>query len=361
MDGEQIAAWWRRVSFTAKRRMGFYEDMANAIDAGIAPITAAIKMRSVSEPRSSLRWLVNLLTPVIAAANNGASFAQAMQPWVPPEDAAMLAAGEETGDLGAACRELTRLMGDKLKVKAALKSNLLPSSVMLLVTFGLMTFVTHLIGPQAKEMVPPEVMKKLDLLPSYIALGEFIMSWGIPLIIVCVIAGIAIALSIPRWVPGPVRMRLDARVPPYSLSARVQTVFFLISVSSMMRAGRTFRASVEQVQGFSKPWNRAYMRQMLAKLREGQPEVRAMQVGMMPTDVADRLNFYALLPDFAAVMQETARDAMAVLLTKVERLGLVVRVVMMLALAGFIVFTLASVYDMSDGIEKAAKMMQNRG
>lgn len=360
LEAKDVSDWWRRVSFSPKRRMGFYQDMANAVEAGIAPITAIERMRQVSQARRSLRWLVNVLTPVLRAAANGASFAKALQPWVPPEDAAMLSAGEDTGELGAACRQLTQLTRDKLEVRAALRRNLLPSFVMLFVVMGLMAFVTNLIGPQAKSMVPPEIMKKLDLLPSYIALGEATIKWGIPALVALLIVTVVVWLSLSRWTPDAVREKLDAKVPPYSLAARIQTVFFLISVSSMMRTGRTFRASVEQVQGFSAPWNRAYMRQMLARLRAGMPEVRAMQVGMLPGDVSDRLNFYALLPDFAQVMQEVARDSMVILLAKVEAIGGVIRIIMMLALAGFVVFTLASVYDMSDGIEKAAKATQLR-
>lgn len=86
-----------------------------------------------------------------------------------------------------------------------------------------------------------------------------------------------------------------------------------------------------------------------------------MQVGMLPVDVADRLNFYALLPDFGAVMRETARDAMVSLLARVDLVGTVMRVFVMILLAGFVVFTLASVYDMADGVERAAKLVQFGG
>lgn len=361
IDFSEVADGWKRLTFTDRRRMGFYQDLANANEAGIAPIAALTRMRDVSAPRRSLRWLVRLLNPMLEAAANGQSFANAVRPWVPPEDAAMLSAGEEVGDLTSALRELVSLMRMKLQIRASLKKNLLPSAVMIAVIFGLLVFILNLIGPQAKEMVPPEVMSTLDLLPSYIATGEFFMQWGLFLVGALLSGAGVLWLSLARWRPDSAREHLDGRLPPYSLFARVQTAFFLISVSSMMRAGRTFRSAVEQLQGFATPWSYDYYEQMLDRLRAGMPEVQAMQVGMLPTDVADRLNFYALLPDFGAVMRETARDAMDALLARVEAVGALMRALTMLLLAGFVVWTLASVYDMADGVERAAKLSQFGG
>lgn len=361
IDIAELTDGWKRLAFTDRRRMGFYQDMANANAAGIAPMAALRRMRDVSAPRRSLRWLVRVLDPMLEAAANGQSFANAVRPWVPAEDAAMLSAGEEVGDLTTALNELVGLMRMKLEIRSSLKKNFVPSMVMIAVIVALLVFILNLIGPQAKDMVPPEVMKTLDLLPSYIALGEFVMQWGVLLVgVVIAVSGI-LWMSLSRWRPDPMRETLDGRLPPYSFYARVQTAFFLISVSSMMRAGRTFRASVEQLQGFSTPWSHDYFEQMLERLRSGEPEVRAMQVGMLPVDVADRLNFYALLPDFGAVMRETARDAMVSLLARVDMVGTVMRVFVMILLAGFVVFTLASVYDMADGVERAAKLVQFGG
>lgn len=358
-DAKAMQDAWTRFSFGTKRRMDFYKDMANADAAGIPPIQALTRMREVSAPRRSLRWLVNILDPVLKNAANGASFAVSMRPWVPPEDAALLSAGEEVGDLGSALRELVSLLESKLKVTGALKKNLIPSGVMLIAIIVLLIIIMNTIGPQAKEMVPAEIMSGLDILPHYIGFGEFIIRWGWLVALLVMGVGIVVWLSLSRWRPNPFREALDARVPPWSLTARVQTVFFLISASSMMRSGRTFKAAVEQIQRFSTPWSRDYLRQMLGRLRAGSSEIRAMQVGMLPWDVSDRLNFYAQLPDFAQVMQETARDSMEKLLRKVDFIGAMIRLVMMVLLAAFIIFTLMSVYDMSDGIERAAKNLQS--
>lgn len=358
LDKREVQHFLTRLPFSTKRRINFYKDIANAYAVGIPPIRALEQMRLVSQPRRRLKWLVRILEHALRDAGNGASFAQAMRPWVPPEDAAMLAAGEEIGDIGNSLRELTALLESKMRVTGALKAELIPSGVMLLAVIGLLVFIMNLIGPQAKELVPEHIMRTLGVLPTYIAIGEFVITWGILIALLAVGVVAAVWITMPRWQPDGVRQRLDKRMPPWSLSARVQTVFFLISAGSMMQAGRTFRASVEQIQQFSHPWTKAYLRQMLARLRAGSTEVKAMQVGMLPEDVADRLNFYAILPDFTRVMQETARESMDVLLAKVKVIGTIIRTLMMLILAFFIVFTLLSVYDMSDGIEKGTKQMQ---
>lgn len=359
VDASNVRAHWSRMQFTVKRRLDFYNDMANAIAAGKPPIQAMTRLLDVSRPRRSQRWLVAILEPARVATTQGASFARALSDWVPPEDAALLAAGEEVGNLEGALRELCALLQNKLTVKSALMANLVPALTTLAVLAVLLVVIMLTIGKQAKDLVPESVMRTLDILPLYIAIGDFILHWGIGLVVAGVALVVAVWFSLSQWRPDKWRQMCDARVPPWSLVARTQTVFFLVSVSAMLRAGRTFRAAVERLQGFATPWSQAYMRQMLARLRSGMPEVVAMQVKMVPLDVADRLNFYADLPDFSRVMQEVARDAMDTLLRKVRAIGAVLKVLVMLLMVAFILFTLLSVYDMSDGIEKAAKQMMH--
>lgn len=350
--------FWTRFSFNVKRRMDFYTDLASFERAGIPPYQAIQRIRQVSRPRRSLRWLVRLLNPIIRAGGEGASLAQAMRPWIPPAEAAMLAAGEKGGHFGDALAELASLLSKQLEIRAALKKNLIPAGIMFAVLISLMTFILKTVLKQATSLVSPESFAKLSIAPKYIAFGQFFLHWLWLIAIVLIGIGVAISVSLPRWKPNKVRMWLDRRIVPWSLYSRVQSAFFLISAASMMRAGQPFRSAAEDIQRFAPPWVKTYVRRMLTRLGNGQDEVHAMQVGMLPWDVEDRLTVYAMLPEFREVMQSTARDSMGQLLRRVDLIGNLIRVSIMTILGLFIVATLASLGEVSMAIQDSVKQIR---
>lgn len=347
--------WWTRFSFNVRRRRDFYTDLAAFDRAGIPPYQAIQRVRQVARPRRSLKWLVRLLNPVIRAGGEGAGIAQAMRPWIPAEEAAMLAAGEKGGHLADALSELSGLLAKRLEIRAALKKNLLLAGIMMVVLIGLMWFILKTVLAQATTLVTPEVFAKLEIAPGYIAFGQFFLKWLWLIAILATAIGVGVSVSLPRWKPSRVRMWLDRKMVPWSLYARVQASFFLISAAAMMRAGQPFRAAAEDIQRFAAPWAKTYVRRMLARLAGGQDEVHAMQVGMLPWDVEDRLTVYAMLPEFREVMQATARDSMGQLLRRVDLIGNIIRVSIMAILALFIIATLASLGEISMGIQESVK------
>jgi len=353
-DPQSINHWWLKLQFTTKRRIGFYRDMENATRAGIAPYHAIERMRDVSRPRRSLRWLVNLLDPFLLAMKEGRKFAQALSEWVPAEDAAMIAAGEEMGNLPDALKKLVELLENKRQITTSLRKNILPSCLLLVIASVMMVYISNNIGPQAKKMVPDHIMETLSFLPHYIAFGEFLQEWGVVIAVTMLTCIALVWWSLPRWRPSPIRSWLDQKLLPWSFVARLQSVFFLISISSMMQAGRTFTLAIEQMVQHASPWTEDYLNQMRRRLAQGKEEVVAMQVAMLPQDVADRLNFYAILPNFTYVMQETARDAMVGLIIATERVGSILRTLALLMLALFILSTMYSMYDMSFALERAS-------
>lgn len=349
---------WMRLTFTVGRRMDFYEDMA-AFDAeGIPPFQALKRIREVGKPRKSMRWLVNLLNPIIRAGAEGAGLAAALRPWVPQEESAMLAAGEKGGQLREALMQLADMLRTRIAIKDALKRNLVPSAVTLAAMLALMVYVLNTVLSQGRSLVPDEVFHTLMFAPYYFGIGQWVLDWLWLLIISAVVGIIAIAVSLPRWRPRKTRKWLDSHLPPWTLFARIQSAFFLLTAASMMRAGQPFQSAADDIQRFADPWLKAYIKKMQARLASGQHEVKSMQVGMLPWDVEDRLAVYAMLPDFLAVMQSTARDSMKALLRKVDAIGNVIRITIMAALGLFIVITVFSLGEISLAIQSSLNQLQ---
>lgn len=334
-------------AFNVQRRQTFYADMASFIAEGITPFNAMDRMREIARQRRTMKWLNRVLTSVLARMGEGAGFATALQPWVPAEEAALLMAGEKGSRLPDATRELADLLATRAALKGSLISNLAPSAGMLVVMLALMIYILNTVMKEAKGLVPPDMMDQLFLAPMYFTFGDIVMG-ALPFVIVFSIALVmAVSASLPRWKPSGIRMWLDHHLPPYSMYTRIQSSFILITISSMMEAGATFQQAVEDIQKHAHPWTKAHTRRMLKKLAAGRAEAEALQTGLLPWDIEDRLATYKLLSDFKVVMRATARDSMARLLKRVDLLGKAVKLLVMVLLALFIVFTIFSIGEVA--------------
>lgn len=353
--GEPFGQWWRRFKFNAKRRVEFYEDLLSFVQAGMPPFQALEDMYAVTRKRKSMKWLTNILEPTLQDGRAGRSLPQAMGRWLPSEEAALLSAGEQSGDLPGALERLKELVGRKVEMRSELMAQLMPAGAMLLALFGVMYAVLMTLIVFAEEMLTPADLATTSLAKYYIGIAQFVQAWLPLLLIGAVVAVVATTLSLSRWRPTRTRQWLDANVPPWSLYQRQQSTFFLVAAAAMMRAGTPFKRAVLDLQLSANPWVETHMSRMLAILSAGSTPVRAMQTGMLPWDVADRLSVYGSLPNIAVVMESTARTSLNILLKRTKTTGSIAKTLVMFLFASFILATLLTQNELSGALEAAAR------
>jgi type II secretory pathway component PulF len=342
---------YTRFRFNGKERSAFYEDMNAFVTSGLPPFQIIERMVMVYRSRRRLRWKVDMLRSVAARIGEGRSLASAMKAYVPAEEAAMLEAGETTGALQDALAQLTYLTKKRVEVSGSLKKNLLPAAGFLVVGVVIMVFMLNTVLKEAGRLITPEIMSQLMLAPVYFGGGRFIVSNLVMIIPVVLAAIIAIAISLPKWRPGPARIWLDNHVPPYTVFKRMQAAFFMMTVSSMMSAGIPFQQAVSDIQKTSTPWARQQLRKIMAKQAAGRPPIESMQKSILPEDVEDRMSIYALLPEFDVVMESVAKDSLDILLKRVNAMGTALNVAVMLYMAGFLILTIFSIGEVALAID----------
>lgn len=349
-----------RLSFTVERRANYYADLAAFVAEGIPPYAAMQRMREVAKRRRSMKWLKRLMDKVLKRMEGGGSLAVAVKKWVPAEEAAMLLAGEGGGRLRESLLELNLLLKNRLAVKSALWKAIVPSASMIVVLVGLMTYILQTVIPEARKLISDTMFAKLTVAPIYFTLGTWFLKALPYLVAGLIVLAIAVAISLPRWRPSPVRSWLDQHVPPYTLFARVQSSFYLLTVASMMEAGAPFRQAVESIASLAAPWSKAHMRRQLARLAAGQSEADAMQTGMVPWDVEDRLAVYRMLDDFRRVMAVVARDSMQILLRRVDLMGNVIQGSVRVGLAVFIISTIFAIGEIALEAQSSISKVQGK-
>lgn len=328
---------WR---FGLKERGEFYADLGRFMSAGLAPFGVLTTMLERYAPRRRLKWKVTLLRRVTRAMREGSPLAKGLQPFAPPEEIAMLMSGEATGTMIEAAEQLTFVTGKRLEARTMLMQQAVPAVFLFIVLLCVTYFMMSFLMPEAKKMIPPEIMAKMVVAPVYFAFGTALTENIVLVLLGIAAAAGALSYSLPRWRPvNPIRMWLDHRVMPWTLYARLQVSFALMTIAAMMQSGVPFRRAVEDLMRNATPWLRSHLARVLDGLGRGQSQVDSLMVKFLPLDVEDRLAIYAKLPEFAKVMDELARDGMDKLAKKVKFIGWVVNISMVITMGLFIAAT----------------------
>jgi type II secretory pathway component PulF len=164
----------------------------------------------------------------------GHSFARAIAPWVPGQEAAVIAGGVEGQNLPRALREVLEVGTIRGEVMRTLRSELSAPLGMIFVGLAMMVAVTKFIIPQFGAALPRA--SATGSVAVLYAIGDFMSGWQAA-VLAALIAGAAIAmfLSLPKWTG---RWRLLAeRFMPWSVYRDVNGYLWITGFVAMLSAG----------------------------------------------------------------------------------------------------------------------------
>lgn len=355
MDTKAIDARMAKFWFGLRRRADFYADMAAFLDAGKAPTEIIADMLKVASRRKRLRHMAFILRDLHKGLESGQqSLGLPLLRWVPSIEATMVTTGEQSGTLADAFLELAWTVGEQARIRETAVKRIAPLGFVLLMALGLMIYTTMMVVPQAAAMISPEQLEALIVAPFYVAFGIFFIE-NLLFIGLGVLALVVAALaSVPRWT-GSWRGRADGIAVPWGIYRWTQAAFFLSSVSGMLKSGSIMRDVLAEIRRNGTPWQRWHLRRMLLSLDSGDPAVEALDTGMLPEQVMDRLLMYSTLPDFSDVMRRLAKDSMKMYEGILDKLSATVQAAILLFLAVFILVTVGSMMEIALAVADAAE------
>jgi len=360
MDRTRLETFKLRLSFGAQRRMEFYGDLAEYDAAGLPAFTVMRRILEVSRGRKRLKWMADLMTAVLKRAGEGKGVADALAPYLPPEEVAMLAAGERSGNLRAAFAELAGMLRQRVEIQGQVRKVVFFTLSVVVAVMLLLLQIMRTVVPEAKKLVSAEAIERLTIAPWYIGAGEWLLSYWWLLGLLLTLAGGGGAWSLSRWRPSRFRQTLDRRVLPYSFYARMQSSYMLLSVAAMLQSGQQLKSALQGIQQHSPPWLRQHLGRMLRRLAEGRNEVESLMTGLFPEDVEDRLRINALHPEIRKVMQESARASMRFMQQSIERVNAAARFAVMAMVAAFILLTAFTMAEIAMEMRKASSQVQTQ-
>ncbi|OWQ92324.1 hypothetical protein CDN99_07240 [Roseateles aquatilis] len=269
-----------------QRRGDFYYDLAAALEDRVPLFTILRKCEVRARRRSRGDQL--LYRRMLRAAMGG-SLARALAGVVPPSELLMIDALQGGGD--ERLSQGLHFLSDTVEkvdgmFRAVRKAVAYPLMLLGAMTAILVVFSLHAV-PVLADLIAPERWPPLG--QALYAVAWLVRHHGLMIGAMALAGGALFVWALPRW-QGPGRRWLD-RYPPFSLYRDFSGAMLVISLSSLMRAGVSLRASLERAGRFSGPWMRWHLRQILARLSDRQAAQfgRAFATGVLNPAMEERV------------------------------------------------------------------------
>jgi type II secretory pathway component PulF len=341
---------WSRwlFNFSGDARREFYEDYASALRDNMGGPERLVKMAARARTRRTgwaplyEHWLRKM---------KRLSFAHALQHTVPDYEVMVLTAAEADGRLEDAMEYLARSLRLSAKVSSAYFTSLVSPIAALVTLLGFFLAYALVIAPQNLEVLP--LAKWPTLSQVLYSLSKGLVDGGVFLCVAVVAVGWLIAWSRANW-KGSLRAFID-RVPllPWRGYRERQANNFLVSLAILLQSNTHGpKEALERMRHFAGPWLNAHLREMLARLGKSPEEpARALNTGLFPAHMMDRIEDYAERRDFTKALLILAFDHGDKQVQRAERQAVVSGFIAMLLVGGVIGLIVLANFEFNQAVE----------
>lgn len=345
-----LAFKWSRwlFNFSGDSRREFYEDFASALRDNMGGPERLIKMAARARKRGTgwaplyEHWLRKM---------KRLSFAHALQHTVPDYEVMVLTAAEEDGRLEDAMVYLGKSLRLSAKIKSAYFTSLISPMAAILTLLGFFLAYALVIAPQNLEVLPLEKWPTLSKLLYNFSQG--LVDGGLLLVGGVLALGWLIAWSRANW-KGSLRSFVD-RVPllPWRGYRERQANNFLVSLAILLQSNNHGpKEALERMRQFAGPWLNSHLRNMLERLNRSPDEpARALNTGLFPDHMMDRIEDYAERRDFTKALLILAFDHGDKQVQRAESQAVMSGLLAMLMVGGVIGFIVLANFEFNQAVQ----------
>ena len=251
-----------------------------------------------SDPRAAA------LDDWMTQAMRGVSWGVAIRKWAPASEAMLIDSGERSGQIIETLSRVIEMTEAMRALRKTLWSNLAYPVVVFLVLIFMVIIFGFKIVPQMAEIIPPDQWPSVS--KTLYAASTFLTDYIIHISVAIFGIGYSISYSLPRW-SGRWRAHADC-IPPWSVYRAIQSAAFLVALSSLMRAGSPLQESIEKLRRGNTPYVSVRLAKMLAMLKSGVPNGRALNTGLLSNETALDMEAYGEVADFQKAMEEIGTE-----------------------------------------------------
>ena len=301
------------------KRINIYERLKSYTEEEFPVYESLIKFKARYDKKKDFRG--KIIANWLESMNNGLSFSQAIEGWVPDAELNLIASGEEGSGIEKGLGEAISFGNSAQKIKSTIITGITYPVVLLLVVGGFVAMFSVKLAPTYLSMLPLEEWPSLG--QNFYAFSKFIVDYWY-----MVFAGIGVSSyimmkTIGNWT-GPIRNIFDY-VPPWSVYKVYQSSAFLISLASMMQSGTPLNDALKRIKNTSSPWLQIYVEDMMKNLRKGGKNFgQHLNVGLMDEETAGDIIDYSELGKFESARYTIGNKNLESSVAKIEsRMGIV--------------------------------------
>lgn len=347
-----IEQWFLRVQLSAELRTRIYEMLALLLENRVLLIDAMAEMYGVysdggKRPKNPAAMMLNDCRNTVS---EGHSFATAIQPWVAPEEAALIGAGEASGDLRGAFGDAMRLIA----AKKAMIGAVVGGAAYPLALVGLIAALLHIVAtrlvPSLIQAAPAESWTGAAAVMY--GLATFTTDYGVLTVVVLVGLGVGTVLSLPK-LTGNMRYRLE-RIPPWSLYRTVMGATFLLTVAVMIRAGIKLSDALDLMLRTANPYMRERIDAAIRGVAVGHNLGEALEDAEFDFPDREAIRLVRVLANrdgFDRALTNYAEAWLARAIQKVQAIMKVFFMVAIIAVGAIAVVIVAAGTDIQDAIQ----------
>ena len=341
-----------KLTFTQSARLELFKKMIPFIEDGVDLHQLIGLLGREYATLSSIDSRSLVLKEWYESMENANNFSSTLAPWVSNTDSMMISTGEEGGKLVNALKNVIKANEDTKRIKATIKSALGYPAFLLVVLMGIMTLSSVKIIPTLEEIMP------YDSWPAgaqgfYDFTNFFTGNWPVMLGgFIGLIYGIK--FSFDNWT-NPLRKYVD-QVPPWSSYRSIASAMFLISLSALMATGMPAYDAVKSLSDYSSSYVKQQLGKTISLMDNGRGLGDSLDTNFMNKETGMDIRIYSQASDATKSMDRVGRNAIENTIKSVSSAASLVRMLIMAAVAGYMIWMMVSFQSVSAALKAAIPM-----
>nr|WP_310615714.1 type II secretion system F family protein [Pantoea cypripedii] len=340
-----------RATFSGQYRQPFYETLRFLLENRKA-LKEALTMIGEVHTDFNQRWhpyyeLVQDCLEGVKDNREGRSLQDVLAAWAPNEEAALISAGMETGNIPLALMQADKLIVARRRILGQVVfASVFPAVLAILSTGLLMTNNLALVPTLSKMSDPAHWTGALGLMNS---VAQWSSQWGA--VAACTVTGLALLAfwSLPRW-RGHLRRVADYLLP-WSVYKDLQGAVFLMNIGALLGAGVPELKALQTLNGFVSPWLQERIEAAMQCMTEGDSLGMALRKSGYDFPSREAVNYLSLLDegDSAATLISNYADRwLEQALERVARRANVTKLFSLVLIMSFFLLILQVVMQIQD-------------
>jgi type II secretory pathway component PulF len=338
--------------FNTSIRLSVFEKLASFMASGI-PIVDVLKI--LEREYLSLKDVFDVRPFVMrcwikSMDEQGMTFSQALEGWVPASERMLISSGEDSGDIEDAFKNCIETTTATKTMVSTIIGKLTYPIILIVLLFIIIALFSLKIVPILTSISPPSQWPSAS--QDLYTISEFTThNWY--WVLLGVISSVIIITKSLGTLTGPVRSILN-KVPPYSMYRSFQSSVLIMSLSSMMRSGVPIEESLKSIAKASNMYIRKEINKVLKRMASGMVEGEAFKTNFFDNETKVDIAVYAETDNIAVHMDAVGRAAIENGVKKVSVIADLVKVLTFFAIAVYLCWAYYSFFMVVQNVGRAA-------